>query len=535
MFAPLTRNRVFSRESTGVAATADISQWNRLIVLANRAPLTYERDTDGSNRTKPSGGGLVTAIEPLMKQYGGIWVAHGDGSNDATLVVDSSRLTVPPASPHYRLRYVSVPREEYRGYYYGFANEGLWPLCHSLNVRPRFRASDFRMYTAANSRFVWAVAAEAAGSVPLVLVQDYHFALAPRLLRLRLPKSTIVSFWHIPWPTAREFRTCPWARDLVLGLIASDIVGVQTADDCTNFLDSVGSTIDAEIDSRRHLVMWRGHVARIRSYPVGVSWANETVSATDPVSVCRERVLRDLQLPAGVRLCVGIDRLDYTKGINDKFLAVERLLETNPDLRGRFVLIQVAEPSRDCLPAYQSARTQIRETKNRVNAHFATRECEPIVLIERHHAPDEVYRLYRAADVCYVGSLRDGMNLVAKEFVCARADHRGVLVLSQFAGAARQLRSALKVNPYAVAQTASVLADALNMSDIEQGARMRELRASVARYDAHWWAHQLIHDASLVRRTNRNSDREYPIWGHRKYRGLRSHASRSHARAGNRM
>jgi trehalose 6-phosphate synthase len=508
MFARLIRKGSFDSEPTRRAGADHSRSWERLIVLANRAPLTYEPDANGRMAVKRSGGGLVTAIEPLMKRYGGIWVAHGDGNIDGAHVADSGELSVPPSSLHYRVRRVPLPYNEYRGYYYGFANEGLWPLCHALNVRPRFRPSDFRMYTTANSRFVDAVAAEAAASVPLVLVQDYHFALAPRLLRLRLPRSTIVSFWHIPWPTAREFSACPWARDLVLGLLPSDIIGVQTPDDCANLLDTVESTIDAEIDRRRHLVRWRGHTTHVRAYPVGVEWANDTVRATESASECRERVLRDFHLPAGTRLCVGVDRLDYTKGINDKLLVVERLLETTPALRGRFVFIQIAEPSRDCLPAYQSARAQIRETRNRVNARFATPGWVPIVLLETHHGPSDVYRLYRAADVCYVGSLRDGMNLVAKEFVCAREDHRGVLVLSQFAGAARQLRSALIVNPYAIEQTARVLADALNMSDADQAARMRELRANVTAYDAQWWAQQLIDDASRVSRTSKVAGRE---------------------------
>jgi trehalose 6-phosphate synthase len=522
MFAPPIRNGFFDGEPTRAAGAETSRPWDRLIVVANRAPLSYEPDANGRMAIKRSGGGLVTAIEPLMKRYGGIWVAHGNGTIDAAHVADSGGLSVPPSSPHYRVRRVPLPSDEYRGYYYGFANEGLWPLCHALNVRPRFRPSDFQMYAAANSRFVAAVAAEAAGSVPLVLVQDYHFALAPRLLRRRLPGSTIVSFWHIPWPTAREFSACPWARELVLGLLPSDIIGVQTRDDCINVLDTVESTIDAEIDRRRDLIRWRGHTTHIRAYPVGVEWGNATVSATESAGECRARVLRDFRLPSDVRLCVGVDRLDYTKGINDKFLAVERLLESDPALRGRFVFIQIAEPSRDCLPAYQNARAQIRDTCNRVNARFTGPGWEPIVLLETHQGPLDVYRLYRAADVCYVGSLRDGMNLVAKEFVCAREDHRGVLVLSHFAGAARQLRSALIFNPYAVEHTARVLADALNMSETEQEERMRELRANVATYDAHWWAQQLINDASVVSRSNRNPRRAFRMWGHRRYRGTRS-------------
>jgi trehalose 6-phosphate synthase len=354
-----------------------------------------------------------------------------------------------------------------------------------------------------NTRFATAVAEEAAGDSAVVLVQDYHFALAPRMLRQRLPSSTLVAFWHIPWPRPRVLRTCPWARELLEGLLASTIVGLQTHEDCMNFLGGVESTLDADVDVSQNTVWYRGHATRVRAYPVGVEWNNQAVRATPPATVCRERVCRDLRLPSDVRLAVGIDRLDYTKGINEKLLAVERLLETHAELRGRFVLVQVAEPSRDCIPAYRAARTHLLATSQRVNARFGTSSYLPIQLLEAHHDPADVYRLYRAADLCYVGSLHDGMNLVAKEFVCARDDERGVLVLSQFAGATQQLRAALLVNPYAVDTSAEVLAQALGMSIPEQAKRMRLLRANVAAFDASWWARELVQDATLGHRHDR--------------------------------
>jgi trehalose 6-phosphate synthase len=479
-------------------ATPKISpdfDWSRVIVLANRAPFRHERATDGRVVVKRSASGLVTALEPLIESYSGIWVAHGAGNADTAVVDDRGGLNVPPASPQYRLRYVWLPDDEHQGYYYGFANEGLWPLCHAVDVQPVFRPDDFRMYRAANTRFAAAVAEEAGGGSPLVLVQDYHFALAPRALRQRLPWSTVVAFWHIPWPRPRMFRTCPWARELLEGLLGSNIVGLQTEDDCMNFLGCVESILHADVDLLQNTVTYRGHSTNVRAYPVGVAWANQVVRTTPPSSACRERVGRDLQLPSRVQLGVGIDRLDYTKGINEKFLAIERLFELRPEVRGHFVFVQVAEPSRDCLPAYRAARTQLIDTSERVNSRFGTSSYRPIQLLEAHHEPDEVYRFYRAADLCYVASLHDGMNLVAKEFVCARDDERGVLVLSQFAGAAQQLRGALLVNPSDVDRSAGVLADALGMSIAEQSKRMRLLRANVATFDASWWAQQLIHDA----------------------------------------
>jgi trehalose 6-phosphate synthase len=474
--------------------------WERVIVLANRAPFTHQRTDDGHVGLKRSASGLVTALEPLVEACSGIWVAHGAGNADRAFADDRGGLGVPPANPHYRLRYVRLADAEHRGYYYGFANEGLWPLCHAVHVQPVFRPTDFDMYRLANAHFAAAVCEEAESTQPLVLVQDYHFALAPRILRHRLPLSTLAAFWHIPWPSPRVFTECPWGRELLDGLLASDIAGFQTLEDCANFLENVELTLSADVDRRQNVVSFRGHQTHVRAYPVGIEWASACIRATPDALACRESVCRELHLPAEVRLGIGIDRLDYTKGINEKFLAVERLLDRYPLFRERFVFVQIAEPSRECLPAYRTARAQLVETADRVNKRFGTDIHRPIVLLEAHHEPNDVYRMYRAADICYVGSLRDGMNLVAKEFVAARDDERGVLVLSQHAGAAQQLRGALLVNPYAVDESADVLAQALCTSDAEQSTRMRLMRHIVEKFDAYWWANRLLADALVVTR-----------------------------------
>jgi trehalose 6-phosphate synthase len=468
---------------------------NRVIVLANRAPFKHELSR-GSVVTTRSASGLVTALEPLLETYSGTWVAHAAGSADTSVVDGLGGINVPPANPRYRVRYVPVPEDEYRGYYYGFANEGLWPLCHTVDVAPVFRRRDYEMYRAANTRFASVVAGEAGGAAPLVLVQDYHFALAPRMLRQKLPRSRVVAFWHIPWPRPRVFRSCPWAVEVLEGLLGSDCVAFQTDDDCRNFLACAEALPDAVVDSAAGTIAHCGGVTAVRAYPVGIDCAHDALVATPAAAACREQVRRDLDLPANVRLGVGVDRMDYTKGINEKFLAIERLLEAQPELVGRFAFVQVAEPSRDCLEAYRAARAQMIETCQRVNARFRTEAGSPIRLLEEHHEPAAVYRLYRAADFCYVGSLHDGMNLVAKEFVSARSDEGGVLVLSQLAGAARQLRAAVQVNPRRPEQAAAAMADALRMPAIEQKKRMRILRENVRAFDASWWARQLIDEAT---------------------------------------
>ena len=482
---------------------------DRVLVLANRAPFKHEQ-SGGRIVTTRSASGLVTALEPLLEAYSGTWVAHAAGSADLDVADTLGGMSVPPANSTYRLRYVPLPQDMFRGYYYGFANEGLWPLCHDVEVTPVFRRCDYEMYRAANTGFANVLADEAGGPSPIVLVQDYHFALAPRLIRERLPLSRVAAFWHIPWPRCRTFVACPWACELLEGLLGSDVIGFQTDDDCQNFLGCVDALLPrAMVDAQEGTVKYRGRVTRVRAYPVGVDCGHQALQSAPPPRICREAIYRQLQLPADARLGVGVDRMDYTKGIDEKFLAIERLLEMQPGLIGRFAFVQIAEPSRECLSAYREARDRAFATSERINERFGAPGVRPIRLLEEHHEAADVYRYYRGADFCFVSSLRDGMNLVAKEFVAARTDEQGVLVLSDRAGAARQLRAAVQVNPFNVEQSARGLAEALGMSGIEQAKRMRILRANVTAFDASWWATQIVQDAAAV-----NSGREVfePRW-----------------------
>jgi trehalose 6-phosphate synthase len=474
----------------------------KVIVLANREPYIHDRRKDGTIQVLHPASGLVTAVEPVLRACSGVWVAHGSGSADRESVDRNDHVRVPPDEKSYSLRRVWLTQEEERGYYYGLANEGLWPLCHLAHMRPIFRGDDWAAYTAVNRKFAEAVCKEAESDDPVVLVQDYHFALAPRLIRERLPRATIITFWHIPWPNFERLGICPWRAELLEGLLGSSIVGFQTQLYCNNFFDSVDRYLEARIDREQSAVIQHGQSALVRPYPISIAWPNDWALSAAPVEECRRSVFAELGLSkdAGAILGVGVDRLDYTKGIEERFLAVERLLERFPAYLGRFTFVQLAAPTRSLIEHYRQLDQTVEKTAARINARFGREGYKPIRLLRTHHEPPTVFRFYRAADLCYVSSLHDGMNLVAKEFVAARDDERSVLVLSQFTGAARELAEALIVNPYDLEEASSALASAITMPQEEQRDRMHSMRAFLAEFNVYRWAGRMLVDAARLRK-----------------------------------
>ncbi len=475
----------------------------RIVVVANREPYMHERTPDGPPRVVHPASGLVTALEPVMRACSGVWVAHGSGSADRDTVDSHDRISVPPGEESYAIRRVWLSDAEEKGYYYGFSNEGLWPLCHIAHTRPQFRADDFVQYKAANEKFVRAVCEEVTADDPIILVQDYHLALAPRLIRERLPKATVITFWHIPWPNAERFGICPWRKDLLEGLLGSSIVGFHTQAHCNNFFDSVDRYLEARIDRELSAVVRAGQRTFVRPYPISVEWPIHWLADVPPVPECRRRVREEFGLGSDALIGVGVDRLDYTKGVEERLLAVERLLEARPEYLGRFSFIQVAAPSRTVIERYRQLNESVVALAERINARFGSDGYRPIVLLREHHEPPRVFELYRAADLTYVSSLHDGMNLVAKEFVAAREDEAGVLVLSQFTGAALEMPEALLVNPYDIEQASTALAAALAMPPDEQRQRMRALRRYVAEFNVYRWAGRMLVDAARLRRRQR--------------------------------
>ena len=472
---------------------------DQVIVVSNREPYIHERQA-GDLVVKRPASGLVTAVEPVMRACSGTWIAHGSGSADAEVVDRHDRVAVPPGEEAYQLRRVWLTDEEEKGYYYGFANEGLWPLCHVAHVRPVFRESDWQRYREVNQRFADAVVAEARGDDPVVLVQDYHFALLPALIRERLPRATIITFWHIPWPNPESFGICPWRREILKGLLGSTILGFHTRFHCKNFLETVDRYLEARIEHEHSTAAYRGVETLVQSYPISIEWPAAGESAAWPaVAACRAELRERLGLAPDARIALGVDRFDYTKGILERLYAVERLLELYPSWIGRFAFVQIAAPTRSSLEEYQAFQQRITQVAARVNERFGRRGYQPVHLLAQHHEHAALLRLFRGADACLVTSLHDGMNLVCKEFVAARDDQQGVLVLSRFAGAAREMTEALIVNPYHVEETAEALQRALTMPEAEQRERMASLRATVREYNVFRWAGRMLADAGRLR------------------------------------
>jgi alpha,alpha-trehalose-phosphate synthase [UDP-forming] len=473
---------------------------SNLFVVSNREPYRHVRQDKKVRVTVPASG-LVTAIEPILRACHGTWVAHGSGNADAETVDTHDRLQVPPDDPRYTLRRVWLSGEEEDGYYNGFSNEGLWPLCHIAHTRPTFRTSDWEYYNKVNQKFADAVVEEIAGEEhPVVLIQDYHFALLPRLLKDRLPHARIAIFWHIPWPNAESFSICPWQRELLDGLLGADLIGFHTQAHCNNFLNTVHNVLEAKVDWEHFSIERNQHRSSILPFPISVELVDDRSLDQAGMTAEEERsaLLQELGLEA-TYLGVGVDRVDYTKGILERFQAVESFLERYPKYQGKFTFIQIGAPTRSRIKRYADFQAEVKSEAERINNRFKQGKWKAIVFLNREHTHEEVQRYYRAAHLCMVTSLHDGMNLVSKEYVAARQDERGVLILSRFTGAARELHDALIVNPYDIESTAEAIAQALEMNVSEMVDRMRRMRRSVKERNIYWWAATLIGELCELR------------------------------------
>ena len=473
-----------------------------LFVVSNREPYMHVfNEKDKSINAIVPASGVVTALEPVLRACNGTWIANGSGNADREVVDEHDRLRVPPDRPSYTLRRVWLSDEEDKGYYEGFSNEGLWPLCHIAHTRPIFRPEDWIQYQKINRRFADAVLQEMDGTEsPILLAQDYHFALLPRMVKEARPDARVAIFWHIPWPNPEVFGICPWQRELVDGLLGADLIGFQIQSHCNNFLETVDRAVEALTEWDRFAVNRQGHVTRVRPYPISVAFPENSHAVDESPSAGEERaaLCAEMGIEASL-LGIGVDRVDYTKGILERFRGIELFFELNPAYQQRFTFVQIGAPSRTDIERYKNFLDEVSAEAERINARFQTSRWKPIVLLKKHHSHEEIARYFRAASLCMVTSLHDGMNLVSKEFVASRDDERGALILSTFAGASHELSDALLVNPYDVSQLADTIHRALEMSEKEQATAMGRMRDKVREHNIYRWAAHLLSDLTEIR------------------------------------
>ncbi len=463
----------------------------QLIVVANREPYIHRHVGQRIECIAPASG-MVTALDPILKACGGIWVAHGSGDADRETVDAHDHIQVPPGQPQYTLRRVWLTKEQEEGYYYGLANEGLWPLCHIAFTRPIFEQGHWDTYRQVNALFAQAVLEEAGSRPTFVFVQDYHFALLPRLLKKANSNLIVAQFWHIPWPNRETFRAFPWKEELLDGLLGNDLLGFHLRYHCQNFRDTVDRALEAKVDQERSEITRGGKVTVVRPFPISIDYESHVALAqSQKVDSFLDgwRVQFDLQ---DQLVGIGIDRLDYTKGIPDRLRALDRFLEKNPTYRQKLVFIQVGVPSRSHIPQYKALEDEIERLVEEINWRWSKNSWRPIIFLKQHYGQAELAALHRLAHFCIVSSLHDGLNLVAKEYVSSRFDEDGVLILSHFTGAARELTDALLVNPFAIEEMAEAMHQALEMPEAERRKRMKKMRAAVASNNIYRWAGKVL-------------------------------------------
>lgn len=472
----------------------------KLFLISNREPYMHVKEGSNFKCIVPAGG-LVTALDPVMRICNGVWIAHGSGNGDREFVDNNDKVHVPPERPAYTLKRIWLSKEEEDGYYYGFSNEGIWPLCHITHTRPIFRLEDWVNYQKVNEKFAGALLKEITDEeLPLVLIQDYHLALLPLLVKNEKPDARVALFWHIPWPNPEAFGICPWRQEILIGMLGADLIGFQIQFFCNNFLDTVDRFLESRIDWEQFLIERGGHITYVRPFPISVDFEgfSDNLNSNQTKEGLKENILKDLDISAEY-IGVGVDRIDYTKGIPERFRAIERFLEKYPEFIGNFTFIELAAPSRTHIRRYRELITEVEEMVDKINWRFQTKGWKPIVFLKAHHSHEEIYRFYRIADICMVTSLHDGMNLVAKEFVSTHRDEDGVLILSQFTGASRELKDAIIVNPYDIEEIAEAIYLSLTMEPQERSERMKRMQEIVRDNNIYRWAGNLITTLARLR------------------------------------
>lgn len=462
----------------------------KMIVVSNREPYMHIHEGKEIKCIVPASG-MITAMEPILKACGGLWIASGSGDADKETVDKDDKVQVPPLNPKYTLKRVWLTKEEESHYYYGFSNEGLWPLCHLAHTRPTFRIEDWEYYKKVNEKFAETILEECKDEEqPFILIQDYHFALLPELIKRKKPRARVAIFWHIPWPNPESFGICPWQKEILTGMLGADLIGFHTQYHCNHFLETVNNTLESRVSWEKFSVKMNGRNTHVKAFPISIAF---TLKDLDDKS--RKEGIKRILGVHGINaefMAIGVDRIDYTKGLIEKFLSVERFFEKFPDYIGRFTLVQIGAPSRTLIKSYSDMVSDVEKEAERINLRFKSKNWKPILFLKGHHSHEQINPYYKNADMCIVSSLHDGMNLVAKEFVATRNENDGVLILSRFAGASLDLTGALIINPYDIENSAIAIRNALEMSISEQESRMMQMRETIVGNNIYYWASSLL-------------------------------------------
>ncbi|MFA5275656.1 MAG: trehalose-6-phosphate synthase [Candidatus Omnitrophota bacterium] len=467
---------------------------NALFVVSNREPYMHViDDITGNPKCILPASGVVTAIDPIMRACGGTWIAHGSGDADRKFVNSKDKLGVPPGDNRYILKRVWLSKEEEGGYYYGFSNEGLWPLCHMTHTRPVFRESDWEMYKKVNRKFADSVLEELPAKNPFVFIQDYHFTLLGKMIKEKRPDAKIALFWHIPWPNPEVFSTCPYQEQILEGMLACDLIGFHVQSHCNNFLETSNKLLESRVDTEKFSVVRFGKETFIRAFPISVSGG-----ALKPDTVQINTIRKEFGLDGKI-VVLGVDRIDYTKGLVERILAIDRFLEKYPEYKKRFVFIQIAAPSRTHIKRYHDLIGEIDDLVEKKNWKHSDGDWKPIIYLKKHFSPDEIKPYYQLADLCVVSSLHDGMNLVAKEYVASKNDLSGSLILSRFTGAARELTDAILINPYSIEEFSDAIKLSLDMPKEEKRKRMENMRKIVSENNVYRWAGNIIAELTSLK------------------------------------
>jgi len=476
-----------------------VAAGSKLIVVSNREPYLHERVAEGIKVVRPASG-MAAALSPIVRAVGGTWVAHGAGSADRLVVDEKGRIEMPPEDPKFILRRVWLTRQEEKGYYYGLSNTALWPLCHTVYKRPFFSRSDWETYRSVNRKFADVVLEEAGSDPAIVFVQDYHLALLPRYVKSGNPDIKVIHFWHIPWPNPEAFRIFPWGEELLDGLLGNDLFGFHTQYHCNNFLQTVERTVEAMVDYEQFRIFRGGRPTYVRPFPISVNFEQIGRDVDTPtVGKRTEGFLQELGDISGLRLFVGADRIDYTKGILERLRAFDLLLQRHPELVAKVALVQLAAPSRTHVEAYRKLNDAMDELVDEINWRHQTEEWTPICFLRAHHDYFAVLSAYRMAHAVLVTSLHDGMNLVAKEFISSRVDGDGILLLSPYTGASRELGEApLLVNPFDLDQMADAMFQAFHMPEDERRLRMERMRTQIGKNTVYGWGCRIFEELDRI-------------------------------------